>query len=118
MGTVFFELVDDPLGGFAAAVSDAGYTLRFQWLLDLSASLTRPDTMNTIAHELAHVFRFATVGLSDMQDVKTCETETRKLAESWGFPQTPWKPTGAYKPILETEKSRKHYLKSKQRTKG
>ncbi len=65
------------------------------------------DTVNTIAHELAHIHRFGTVGYD--RDTQKCELEVRKLAESWGFPQPPWDPK-LYRSNLQRDEELKAWV--------
>jgi hypothetical protein len=71
--------------GLAACCGDGGYTLVFALYFDLIPAA------NTIAHELAHAYREA-CGINQwLELVQQCETETNRLAESWGFPQEPFR---------------------------
>jgi hypothetical protein len=66
---------------FAATCSEHGWTLRFAPFNDVGAPEAVEDT---IAHELAHAFRYATNAYA-WGDTITEETEVRKLVGSWGF---------------------------------
>jgi Zn-dependent peptidase ImmA (M78 family) len=45
---------------------------------------------STIAHELAHVFRHATLPTDRYEDTTTSEIETNRIAKSWVFSQKPF----------------------------
>ncbi len=61
---------------------------------DFKVSFDLIKSTDTVAHELAHVYRYATIDRKQLMEesVETCETETIAIAEGWGFPQTSFNP--------------------------
>jgi hypothetical protein len=78
---------DEPgLGGAKAAVGGLGRQTAF-WTRIIDAY---PDELvrDLIAHELAHVFQWATGWDIDQAGPCTCEQEAEVLVEAWGFSST------------------------------
>lgn len=70
--------------GLAAACADFGLSLRFMPFHDL---MPLESTSRTIAHELAHVYHFAT-DPSEAWKFAAAEDFAVRTAEAWGFPQS------------------------------
>jgi hypothetical protein len=82
------SLTTHQMDGAWACVGDRGTWLRFHaFYCDLPHPFHRVE--NTIAHELAHAYRWAT-GKHNYDDYEREEWDARSLAESWGFPQKPY----------------------------
>jgi hypothetical protein len=81
--------------GFSAECCNLGRWLTFQPYHDLGLDLGLDSypTRRAIAHELAHVYRYATIELGVLLDepYSTGERETEKLQAAWGFPDKPRK---------------------------
>jgi hypothetical protein len=90
--------------------AQGGFILQFLPCMDLPYGPS--DTENTIAHELAHAYRHATKQ-HEPWDVAQEEIETRRLAESWGFPQKPFNPKD-YKKALALEADFRRALKARE----
>jgi hypothetical protein len=85
-GRLQIRLTNDGMDEYNAMCAHEGFTLKFPPRIEI---MPPEHAAKTIAHELAHVYRYATIPLEKLRDegVERCEVETRKLAESWGFHQ-------------------------------
>jgi hypothetical protein len=94
--------------------ADDGFTLRFHPRLDILCGLpgeegasSESDVESTIAHELAHAYRRATLPDNDRWEEGATEREevaARELSESWGFPQKPYR-AADYRKKIKLEKA-------------
>jgi hypothetical protein len=75
--------------GNLACCEHEGWTLSFCGAMDRPNLFTSDEAARTIAHELAHAYRWVTLPAKQLigEGLESCEIETRELAESWGFPQ-------------------------------
>jgi hypothetical protein len=92
-GRLSIQLTFRRVEGALGSCADDGFTLRFLPVLDWP-DLYPPDKAGAvIAHELAHAYRHAALPVEQLvsESVERCEVETRELAESWGFPQAPFR---------------------------
>src|SRR5262249_31136833 len=105
--------VAHPHGGLATCSAE-GYHLWFDpkwWVFPDS----RPEQAQAhIAHELAHAYRWATLGAQLFgEPIEQSETETRRLNISWGFQDTPFNKAD-YKDAIKREQKIAALMRRKQ----
>jgi hypothetical protein len=85
------ELTTSRMENKEAACAEHGRLLKFMPWFDFPPlpAQSGEELLNTIAHELAHAYLYATTERPD-KSYNAFEHETIRVAESWGFPQRPF----------------------------
>lgn len=86
---VQIEITESGFNGQFGYCSREGFTLRFNPKCLMNEGMR---LLSSIAHEIAHAWRYAIGVASETEANEKSERETIAVAESWGFPQTPYDP--------------------------